>query len=289
VAFLQSSTHLPFEPRRRYYEHAMQWAAWYIGGLFLAFAIVGAAYATRAFIRGTLRAPSQVTALIIGPPALLYLYRPSITPDQIWATRRFVPAAFPILVLSAFGLLCVLARRDRFAWTMPRRVVAIALGVAAVAYPVHAISDVSRMTSQRGFHRAVLSVCSAVGKHGAIVVPQETTLTWFYDPQTLRSFCNVPVAIMLSGQQSKFTPRLPDGRLDSDVLRTLARQWAKEGRQLYLVAGRPATIRQLFPGLLLRAAPAGKNPHLLEQKLVSRPGAYTVERFAVAIVRVPVR
>jgi len=135
----------------------------------------------------------------------------------------------------------------------------------------------------------VLSVCRTVGKNGAIVVPQETTLTWFYDPQTLRSFCNVPVAIMLSGQESNFTPRLPDGRLDSDVVRTLAQQWAKEGRQLYLVAGRARTIRQLFPGLLLRAAPAGKNPHLLEQTLVTRPGTYTVERIAFAIARVPVR
>ena len=120
-------------------------------------------------------------------------------------------------------------------------------------------------------------------------MPQEPQKTWFYDPQTLRSFCNVPVAVMLSGQESKFAPRLPDGRLDSDVLRTLAQQWAKENRTLYLVAGGARTIRELFPGLLLRTAPAGKNPHSLEQTLVTRPGAYKLERLAFAVARVPVR
>jgi hypothetical protein len=287
VAFLQLATHQAFDPKRRYFEHALQWAGWYVGAITLTIAIIGAAYATRAFFRGNLRVPSEVVALVLGPPAVLYLYRPSITPDQIWATRRFVPAALPILVLAAFGLLCVLARQDRFGFTPARRVVAVVLGVVAIAYPLHVLTGVSRMTQQRGFHTTVLAVCKTVGKDGAIVVPQEAALTWLYDPQTLRSFCNVPVAIMLSGEKSHFAPRLPDGRLDADVLRQLAQAWAKENRHLYLVAAVPHTINQLFPGLPLRADRVGRNPHLLEQTLVTRPDAYKLEKLAFAIARVP--
>ena len=287
VAFLQSATHQPFDPKRRYFEHAVQWAGWYVGAITLTIAIIGAAYATRAFVRGKLRLPSAVVALVLGPPAVLYLYRPSITPDQIWATRRFVPAALPIIVLAAFGVLCLLARHDRFGFTNARRVVAVVLGVAAIAYPLHVINNVSRMTQQRGFHTTVMAVCKTVGKNGAIVVPQESSLTWLYDPQTLRSFCNVPVAIMLSGQKSHFAPRLPDGRLDADVLRTLAQDWAREHRVLYLVAAGPRTINKLFPGLPLRGVRVGRNPHLLEQTLVTRPDSYKPEKLAFAIARVP--
>ena len=89
-----------------------------------------------------------------------------------------------------------------------------------------------------------------MGADGAIVVPQEAApLTWLYDPQTLRSFCDVPVGIMLSGQKSALSTRLPGGKLDSRVLTQLAQEWADDGRQLFIVAGNPRTIRKLFPGV----------------------------------------
>ena len=130
--------------------------------------------------------------------------------------------------------------------------------------------------------------CRIVGRSGAIVVPQEAApLTWLYDPQTLRSFCNVPVAIMLSGQRSALSTRLPGGKLDPRLLHTLAQEWAREHRTLYIVAGRARTIRKLFPNASIRAVPGAANPHLLVQTLVSRPDAFQTERLAFAIARVP--
>jgi hypothetical protein len=87
VASVQLATHLRVDPTRRYFEHSVGWVSWYVGPLTLTLGIVGAAYASRAFVRGRLRLPSQVAAFVLGPPALLYLWRPSITPDQIWAMR----------------------------------------------------------------------------------------------------------------------------------------------------------------------------------------------------------
>ena len=288
VKIVQQRMHLPVDATRRYFEHTMQWASWYIGPITLVLAIAGAAYATRAFVRGSLRIPSEVAALVLAPPALLYLWRPSITPDQIWSMRRFLPAVFPILVLAAFGALCVLAAHDHLGSTGVRRAIAVGLGVAAIAFPVYTIRNVSAMNDQRGFHAAVLDACRIVGDKGAIVVPQEAApLTWLYDPQTLRSFCDVPVGIMLSGQRSSLSTRLPGGKLDPKLLRSLARQWAGEKRQLFVVAGNARTIRKLFPLATVRIVPRHVNRHLLEQTLTSRPGHVHAEQVAFAIARVP--
>jgi hypothetical protein len=43
-------------------------------------------------VRGRLKLSAQIAALLLAPPALLYLWRPSITPDNIWVMRRFLPA-----------------------------------------------------------------------------------------------------------------------------------------------------------------------------------------------------
>jgi len=290
VKAVQMRTHLTVDPTRRYFEHSVAWASWYIGPITLTLAIVGAAYASWAFVRGSLRMPSQVAGFVLGPPALLYLWKPSITPDQIWSMRRFLPAVFPILVLGAFGVLCLVAARDRFGSTDARRIIAVGLGVLAVAYPMYTIRKVSRMADQRGYPPVVQDACRIVGASGAIVVPQEAApLTWLYDPQTLRSFCNVPVAIMLSGQKSALSTRLPGGKLDPRLLHTLAQEWARQHRQLFIVAGNARTIRKLFPRAVIRVVPGKANPHLLVQTLVSRPNAFQTERLAFAIARVPSR
>ena len=128
-----------------------------------------------------------------------------------------------------------------------------------------------------------------MGDRGAIVVPQEAApLTWLYDPQTLRSFCDVPVGIMLSGQKSALSTRLPDGKLDPKLLRKLARQWAEQKRTLFIVAGNARTIRKLFPLATVRMVPRRVNHHLLEQTLVTRPSEFRSEQLAFAIARVPV-
>jgi hypothetical protein len=288
VKAVQIRTHLPVDATRRYFEHSVQWASWYIGPLTLTLAIIGAAYATCTFVRGSLRVPSQVAGFLLGPPALLYLWKPSITPDQIWSMRRFLPAIFPVVVLAAFGALCTFVARNRLGAPVARRALAVLLGVLAVAYPIYAIRNVSRLTDQRGFPPVVQDACRIIGKRGAIVVPQEASpLTWLYDPQTLRSFCDVPVAIMLSGQKSALSTRLPGGKLDPTLLRTLAQEWHTQGRTLFVVAGGARTIRKLFPFAVVRPVAGASNPHLLVQTLVSRPGAFQTERLSLAIARVP--
>ena len=45
--------------------------------------------------------PLLLPLAVLGAGTALYLFRPSIAPDQIWAMRRFVPAGLPLLCLLA--------------------------------------------------------------------------------------------------------------------------------------------------------------------------------------------
>jgi hypothetical protein len=92
---------------------------------------------------------------------------------------------------------------------------------------------------------------------------------------------------MLSGQKSALSTRLPGGKLDPQLLHTLAREWAQQHRKLFVVAGDPRTIKKLFPRATVRFVAGRANPHLLVQTLVSRPDAFQTERLAFAIARVP--
>ena len=294
VGLVQHANHLRVDPTRRYFEHSLQWVVWYLGPITVTLAIVGASYATLIWVRGRLKLSAQVAALVLAPPALLYLWRPSITPDHVWVMRRFLPAILPLFVLIAFGVLNLLAERRVLgralgAWD-GRRSLALALGVAAVAYPAYTIRNVTQMTQQRGFETAVTRVCNRIGPRGAVIVPQEAApLTWYYDPQTLRSFCNVPVAIMGSGQSSALAPQLNDAKLSPAELRALAREWAAQGRRLFVVATNRSTINSLVRHARPRVVSVRRTDHLLEQTLVRRPDSYQPERLLFLVAPVPMR
>ena len=288
VGNLQTLHGMTLDPTRRYFEHAVEWTSWYLGPVTLALAIIAAAVATRLFVRGDLKVPIQIVAFALGPPALLYLWRPSITPDQVWVTRRFLPAVFPLLVLAAFGLLCFLTHSDHLGWPELRRLGAVVVGIAAVAFPIYTVVGVSQMTDQRGFPRVIDDVCNRIGHTGAVILPQELHGTiWLYGPQTIRSFCDVPVGVAYSGDVTTLVGRVPKGKLSAPVLRKLALDWATEGRALYIIANSPQTITKLFPGTEVTVTDPETNPHLLTQTLTERPGEYRPETLELAIAKVP--
>ncbi len=287
IGALQQVHHLAYDPRRLYSELSMVWASWYLGPVTLMLALLGAAYAARSFVRGTLDFPAEIMGLMLGPPALLYLWRPSVAPDHIWAMRRFLPAVFPILILAAFGVLAAVFRRSLGRWTALARVVAVALGIAAVLFPIWTIRHVSRMTEQRGMLTLVRRTCKVVGPQGAIVLLQDPVATTFlYGPQTFRSFCNVPVAVMSSGV-SKLLIRPSKGHLDGGALRQLALDWASEGRRLFAVSEHPRVIARLFPGSHISSIPPVTNKYLLVQELAHRPDRYHTEGLFLAAAAVP--
>ncbi len=115
VAAFQRAAGVPVDGTRSYDEMTVVWLFWYVGPATLVLAALGAALLARRSVG--LRRPELVAFLVvIGVPSLLYLVRPSITPDQIWAMRRFLPAVLPGLLLCAGWLAARLVESARGRW-----------------------------------------------------------------------------------------------------------------------------------------------------------------------------
>ena len=100
IASYQRADHLPVAPERLYYELSLHWVFWYIGIPAVLLGTAGAALLSRRCLRGT--APAWILPLMIFAWATVEtLYRPSITPDHPWASRRLVPAVLPGFILFA--------------------------------------------------------------------------------------------------------------------------------------------------------------------------------------------
>jgi hypothetical protein len=99
VESFQASAGLPIDGTRTYAESTMTWMSYYLTWVLVALAIIGFGVAAYRMVWR-----SGVWAVFLGAilaPTLLYLWNPSIIPDQIWAIRRFEPAAMPGFVLAA--------------------------------------------------------------------------------------------------------------------------------------------------------------------------------------------
>jgi hypothetical protein len=264
VALVQHLDKVSVDPTRRYAELSVHWISWYIGPFTLALGIVGAAALAYLFARGSLRIQPATIALLLGPPALLSVWWPSTTPDQLWAARRFLPAVFPGLILLAFALLCAVARDRTRPFLAERRFAVVLLAVAAVAFPFATIRNVSEMTEQRGLFSVITDACTKIGPRGAVVMLAETrppSHAYLSDPQTLRSFCDVPVMVM-------------PGSTRAPALLLLANQWRARGRRLVVVSEFPVSILRVLPTAVLQPTIVGEELHMLEPTLSGGPSNY---------------
>ena len=272
VAFVQRINQLPVDGTRRYAELSVRWIVWYAGPITVTLAILAAAGLAVSLVRGKSRLSIQVATFMFAPPALLYLWRPTITPDQVWAARRFLPAVFPAVILLAFAMICVLANGPEPKATSFRRSIAIVLGIATVVFPWLTIRNVSQLNEQRGLLPVITTECKILGPKSAVVVLQEaTSVAYLSDPQTLRSFCDVPVVVM-------------NGKPQPHTLRELATQWQAEGRRLFVVAEHSGSIKAVFPKARVSGTGQYLDPHVLEQTLTRRPSRYAPEAFQVTVV-----
>lgn len=99
VEMFQQGEGYEIDPTRTYAEHTVTWLSYYLTWPVLAVATVGlGVMAYRAF-KG-----SPATLIVLGAlavPSAIYLVRPAVVPDQIWAIRRFEPATIPVLAVAA--------------------------------------------------------------------------------------------------------------------------------------------------------------------------------------------
>lgn len=184
VAGLQAREGMADEPTRSYDDWSVRWLSWYYGWPMIVAAFAGLALlARRAIAR---RDPRLMVLLaVVAAPSALYLWRVSITPDQIWAMRRLLPVTIPgFLVVGAYAL--------RALWDLRRvwaRAAAAVLTVAVAAFPLTTWSIMFRVPEQDGRVGELLAVCDALPTDKVVYIraggPPYLA--------TLRSVCDVEV------------------------------------------------------------------------------------------------
>jgi hypothetical protein len=121
---------------------------------------------------------------------------------------------------------------------------------------------------------AINATCRALGPHAAVIVARGNNAFHVEVPQTLRSFCNIPVAQTHAG-------------FDPSQYAVLARRWTAAGRTLQIVSDTPENVAAVLPGLRPRLIASVTNRNALEQTLNRPPRHYTATVFSFAIATVP--
>ncbi|WP_353808481.1 hypothetical protein [Agromyces sp. SYSU T00194] len=189
IEFLQSYLGLPVEPDRNYVEYTVHWLSLYLGWGLVACGLLGLGAAlTRAVLDSDRRL--FLALCILGVPTLLYLVRPSIVADQVWAQRRFLAAAIPALVLFTIWLVRLLAQRAARSARVRTGVVHATVAVmltALLVVPLLAWGPMFPVREHGGRLAQAREVCAALDGRPTVVLDRGID---GYVP-TLRTVCGV--------------------------------------------------------------------------------------------------
>lgn len=188
----------PVEPNRSYAELSVRWLTWYLGIPVVLVGFLGLAAAVR---HSTARhaAALRLVTLAFLVPAVTYLVKPAVNPDQIWAIRRYLPAVIPGLAIFAVAMLAwAVSLIPQRRWTP---LVAIGISVAAIAPLLAASAPLLLETDRADLESQFSGLCTALGDaESVLLISQEgvTPLTWNVGPP-LRSWCGVSIAGTMEG------------------------------------------------------------------------------------------
>jgi hypothetical protein len=249
IASYQQSNHLPVDPTRTYAEQSLHWVFWYVGVPVVILATVAAALLARRCLRG--QAPAWTLPLITFAWTIVtFLYRPAITPDQPWASRRLVPA-----VLPGFILLAVWASSWLVGWLnehgyagVPSVGSGIVLAAALVLPPAMTTfglgvktggplgitltaDGMASKTTYGGELGAVDGLCAAIPKDSSVVIIDGPVADRF--TEAIRGMCGDPAARLT-----------PSGRPpDAAVVQSIVRGIQQAGRRPVLLAAKASELK----------------------------------------------
>lgn len=110
VAEIQSKLGMPIDATRKYIEYTASWPAWYIG---VGLSVIGLAGYVLLVRKSTKQDGFNLLPFLFAftVTSALYMVRPSIVPDHIWAVRRFLPVILPGLIIMAMYSLSEVNKR----------------------------------------------------------------------------------------------------------------------------------------------------------------------------------
>lgn len=164
-----------------YSDHTtMLWLCWYLGPLLALIGVGMFIHSWKRLLAGTASLLLPFLC-ILSADCVLYLLYPHISPDQVWASRRFLPVIFPGFILfGMLGLQAIWPLRSRLpAPLRPFLVLASILALVLPALPsmpfihTHAFAEASQITNICQTVRPQ-SVVAWVGDAGAFTTEPTT-------------------------------------------------------------------------------------------------------------------
>lgn len=244
----QAAEHLPIDSTRTYDEKTLTWLSWYYGWP----AVVLAGIATAVIVYEVIRrrdARLASFAIVVAAVSVLYLNQSGIFPDQIWATRRYLPLVIPGLLIVAVWLLRLIADRlPSIRWLALGATVLVALAPLTTWGPMFPLIQGDGQLAE------VRAMCPWL-EHGRAVVVGKPSLAGSHLP-TVRIVCDA---------QAVEVP----GDVTAQDLSEIARAWG--GGDVKVVSFTPtavpwaasAQVTPVFTGMY----------RVWEESLVHRPRA----------------
>lgn len=221
---LQLAAGVAVEPLRSYAELSVSWLVWYLGIPLVVLGLTGLVLEMRRVLLSP-ASPGGTFVTMATVFTILYVYRPSINPDQIWAMRRFLPLVMPALVILALLLATRLTLRLK-RW----RALAMAVLCATLILPVSIATARPGIDPEfAGAAKELASACDTLGEGSLIVFLGESAgarLSAFGPP--LRGACGLVVAA-----EDLDAPLLPE------TMRSLSEAARIEGRILWWAGASP--------------------------------------------------
>lgn len=198
-------------PVRTFSEQTLNWIIWYIGPVLMALGVAGLSLV---IIRLLKKKDSYLLPFItvISVTSLLYLLRPSITADQVWATRRLLPIVIPGFVLLGMWMAQWLYQKKSYRWRGRKynlEIIVTVLVTTSVLSPLF----VTYPFLIRKLYVPQLSQVQAICEQA----PKNTTFVWAgeaskFTVQPTRSICgNDSLGLNLVGEKAELNrPQLAE-------------------------------------------------------------------------------
>jgi hypothetical protein len=225
VAELQKLAGLPIDGRQQYYQNSLYWVIWYLGIPAVLLGAFGLAVLARRGLRALATWQDATEAFRVWAlPGMIalwvivtVLYRPAVSPDQPWASRRLVPFVLPGLILGAiWASVWLKERAGQLGRTRVTSAVVASCCVASLLIPAALTNlDLGVTKTATGRHlsahgmafrrigtgelTAVTKLCAAIGPDASVVILDSLTADRF--AQLVRGMCDTPAAVL-----TKVTP-----------------------------------------------------------------------------------
>lgn len=187
VPGFQMGAGMPVEPRN-YAEQTINWIIWYLGPIISIAGFIGLAIIASKSVNKKDLLYLAGLAVFFGS-AGLYLVIPKISPDQIWAIRRFLPVVIPALTIYAVYALSKLTGLDKKKlYGADSPVVAAVLTTLGVLTPL-VFSMVFLFVRENTQVARIEDVCSRV--------PDDSIVLWMGSASSrslmpTRAYCEIP-------------------------------------------------------------------------------------------------